>query len=395
MKEVVITGAVRTPIGNFGGSLSPLSAVHLGSVVIEEALKRSKVNPDQVDEVVYGCVLQSGLGQNVARQCSIHAGIPIEVPAMTLNKVCGSGLRTVSMAAQFIKAGDAEIIVAGGTESMSNSPYLVPQARWGARMGDGKLIDSMIRDGLWDAFNQYHMGITAENVAERFGISREEQDKFAERSQARAVKAGQEGLFKDEIIPVELKSKKGTKIVDTDEFPKPDATFETLGKLSTAFKKEGGTVTAGNASGINDGAAALVVMSKDKADQMGIKPLARIVSYASAGVDPAIMGIGPVPSSLLALEKAGLKPADIDLWEANEAFAAQAAYVGRELGIDPKKVNVHGGAIALGHPIGASGARILVTLLYNLKRYQARYGLATLCIGGGQGVALIVEMVQH
>ncbi|HHV71606.1 MAG TPA: acetyl-CoA C-acetyltransferase [Clostridia bacterium] len=392
MREVVIAGAVRTPIGNFGGSLSSLSAVHLGSVVIKEALKRAKVKPEQVDEVIFGCVLQAGLGQNVARQCMIHAGIPIEVPAMTINKVCGSGLRTVSMAAQFIKAGDADIIVAGGTESMSNSPYLVPGARWGQRMGDGKFIDSMIKDGLWDAFNQYHMGITAENVAERFQVSREEQDRFAERSQARAIKAREEGWFKEEIIPVEIKTKEGIKLVDRDEFPRPNVTFETLGKLPPAFKKEGGTVTAGNASGINDGAAALVVMSKEKAEQLGIKPLARIVSYASAGVDPAIMGIGPVPASMLALKKAGLKPVDIDLWEANEAFAAQAVYVGRELGIDPDKVNVHGGAIALGHPIGASGARILVTLLYAMKKYKARYGLATLCIGGGQGTALIVEM---
>ena len=392
MREVVIAGAVRTPIGNFGGSLSSLSAVHLGSVVIKEALKRAKVKPEQVDEVIFGCVLQAGLGQNVARQCMIHAGIPIEVPAMTINKVCGSGLRTVSMAAQFIKAGDADIIVAGGTESMSNSPYLVPGARWGQRMGDGKFIDSMIKDGLWDAFNQYHMGITAENVAERFQVSREEQDRFAERSQARAIKAREEGWFKEEIISVEIITREGIKLVDRDEFPRPNVTFETLGKLPPAFKKEGGTVTAGNASGINDGAAALVVMSKEKAEQLGIKPLARIVSYASAGVDPAIMGIGPVPASMLALKKAGLKPVDIDLWEANEAFAAQAVYVGRELGIDPDKVNVHGGAIALGHPIGASGARILVTLLYAMKKYKARYGLATLCIGGGQGTALIVEM---
>lgn len=392
MREVFIVGAVRTPVGSFGGSLASVSAVHLGSVVIQEVLRRSNLSPNQVDEVVFGCVLQSGLGQNVARQCALQAGIPIEVPTLTINKVCGSGLRTVSMAAQFIKAGDADCIVTGGTESMSNSPYLLPKARWGYRMGDGVLVDAMIKDGLWDAFNHYHMGITAENIAERFAVSREEQDRFAERSQSRAIEAGQKGLFKDEIIPLEIKSKKGTIIIDKDEYPRPNVSFEILGKLPAAFKKEGGTVTAGNSSGINDGAAALLVMSKEKLKQLGVKPLARIVSYASAGVDPAIMGVGPIPASQLALEKAGLKPGEIDLWEANEAFAAQSVYVGKELGIDPKKVNVHGGAIALGHPIGASGARILVTLLYAMKRYQARLGLATLCIGGGQGTAVIVEM---
>ncbi|HHV71605.1 MAG TPA: acetyl-CoA C-acetyltransferase, partial [Clostridia bacterium] len=354
-------------------------------------LNRTGVDPATVDEVLMGNVLQAGLGQNVARQAAIYAGVPVEVPCQTINKVCGSGLRTVSMAAQMIKAGDADIIIAGGTESMSNAPYVLPQNRWGARMGDGKVVDAMIKDGLWDAFNQYHMGITAENVAAKFNVTREDQDQFAAWSQEKAVKAIENGYFKDEIVPVEVKTKKGTVIFDTDEHPKPGTTVETLAKLKPAFKKDGGTVTAGNASGINDGASAVMVMSAEKAAELGLKPIAKIVSYASAGVDPAIMGIGPVPASRKALQKAGLEVKDIDLWEANEAFAAQAVAVGRELGIDNAKLNVHGGAIALGHPIGASGNRILVTLLYAMKRYGAKRGLATLCIGGGQGTSLIVE----
>ncbi len=341
-----------------------------------------------------GNVLQSGLGQNPARQAMIKAGMPVETPAMTINKVCGSGLRCVSLAAQIIKAGDADVIVAGGMENMSQAPYLVQKARWGYRMGDGKLVDEMIKDGLWDAFNNYHMGITAENVAEKFGVTREVQDELAASSQAKAVEAIKAGAFKDQIVPVVIHGKKGDIVVDTDEFPREGVTAEGLGKLKPAFKRDGGTVTAGNASGINDGAAAFVVMSADKAKELGIKPLATIKSYASAGVDPAIMGTGPVPSSRKALEKAGLTGADMDLVEANEAFAAQAAYCCKELGFDMSKVNIHGGAIALGHPIGASGARILVTLLYGLKEKKAKYGLATLCIGGGQGTACIVENNQ-
>jgi len=391
MRDVVIVGAVRTPIGSFGGGLKDVSAVELGAIVIKELLNRTGVDPATVDEVLMGNVLQAGLGQNVARQAAIYAGVPVEVPCQTINKVCGSGLRTVSMAAQMIKAGDADIIIAGGTESMSNAPYVLPQNRWGARMGDGKVVDAMIKDGLWDAFNQYHMGITAENVAAKFNVTREDQDQFAAWSQEKAVKAIENGYFKDEIVPVEVKTKKGTVIFDTDEHPKPGTTVETLAKLKPAFKKDGGTVTAGNASGINDGASAVMVMSAEKAAELGLKPIAKIVSYASAGVDPAIMGIGPVPASRKALQKAGLEVKDIDLWEANEAFAAQAVAVGRELGIDNAKLNVHGGAIALGHPIGASGNRILVTLLYAMKRYGAKRGLATLCIGGGQGTSLIVE----
>jgi acetyl-CoA C-acetyltransferase len=392
MRDVVIVGAVRTPIGSFGGALASVTAQDLGALVIKELINRTGVKPEQVDEVLFGNVLQAGLGQNIARQCAILAGVPKEVPCQTINKVCGSGLRTVSMAAQMIKAGDADIIIAGGTESMSNSPYVLPQNRWGARMGDGKVVDVMIKDGLWDAFNQYHMGVTAENVAAQFNVTREDQDKFAAWSQEKAAKALENGVFKEEIVPVDVKTRKGTVVVDTDEHPKPATTFESLGKMKPAFKKDG-TVTAGNASGINDGAAAILVMSAEKAAELGLKPIAKIVGYASAGVDPSIMGIGPVPSSRAALKKVGLEVADIDLWEANEAFAAQSVAVGRELGIEDSKLNVHGGAIALGHPIGASGARILVTLLYAMKRYDAKRGLATLCIGGGQGTALIVELV--
>ena len=391
MREVVIASAVRTPIGTFGGAFKNVPAVKLGTVAAKEAIKRAGINAEQIDEVIFGNVLQAGLGQNVARQVSIHAGIPVEVPSFTVNKVCGSGLKTVALAAQAIRAGEADIILAGGTENMSMAPYVLESNRWGQRMGDSKLMDYMIHDGLWDIFNDYHMGITAENVAEKWNITREEQDAFALQSQNRAEKAIKEGRFKDEIIPVEIPQRKGDPIVvDTDEHPRFGTTAEALAKLRPSFKKEG-TVTAGNASGINDGAAALVIMSKEKADELGIKPLATIVSYASAGVDPSIMGTGPIPSSRKALEKAGLTIEDMDLVEANEAFAAQSLAVVKDLNLNPEKTNVNGGAIALGHPIGASGARILVTLLYEMDKRDAKNGLATLCIGGGQGIALIVR----
>ncbi len=393
MREVVIASAVRTAIGKFGGSLTPLSAPQMGAVVIKEALNRAALKPELVDEVIMGNVLQAGLGQNPARQAAIFAGLPVEVPAFTVNKVCGSGLKCVELAAQSILAGDNDIVVAGGMESMSNAPFTVPgKARWGMKMGDQKMIDVMIRDGLWDAFNDYHMGITSENVVEKFGVTREDQDEVACRSQARAIEAIKSGAFKEEIVPVTIKTKKGEKVFDTDEFPREGTTMEVLAKLRPAFKK-GGTVTAGNASGLNDGAAALVLMTADKAKELGIKPLAKIVSYASAGVDPAIMGIGPIPASRKALAKAGLEVKDMDLVEANEAFAAQTVEVGRELQLDWAKTNVNGGAIALGHPIGASGARILVTLLYALKHRNKKLGLATLCIGGGMGTATVVEML--
>lgn len=391
MKEIVIASAVRTPIGSFGGALADITAADLGALTIREALKRAGITGEQVNEVYMGCVLQAGLGQGVARQASIKAGIPVGVPATTINMICGSGLRTVSMAAQTIIAGDNDIVVAGGTENMSQAPYLLPKARWGMRMGDASVIDSMVNDALTDVFNKYHMGITAENLAERYGLTREEQDQFAVDSQRKAERAIAEGKFKDEIIPVEVPQRKGDPIiVDTDEHPKAGVTLEKLMKLKPAFKKDG-TVTAGNASGINDGAAALVIMSKEKADELGIKPLATIVSYSHAGVDPAIMGIGPVYATQKALQKANLGIDDMDLIEANEAFAAQALSVGKELKWDPNKVNVNGGAIALGHPVGASGARILVTLLYEMARRDARYGLATLCIGGGMGTAVVVK----
>ena len=393
MREVVIASAVRTAIGKFGGSLLPLSAPELGAIVIKEALKRANVPGEKVDEVIFGNVLQAGLGQNPARQASIKAGLPIEVPAFTVNKVCGSGLKCVELAAQSILPGDNDIVVAGGMESMSNAPFVTSgKARWGLRMGDSKLVDVMIKDGLWDAFNNYHMGITSENVAEKFGVTREDQDEVSARSQQRAIAAIKSGAFKDEIVPVTIKTKKGETVFDTDEFPREGTTTEILAKLRPAFK-QGGTVTAGNASGLNDGAAALVIMSAEKAQELGIKPMAKILSYASAGVDPAIMGIGPIPASRKALSKAGLEVKDLDLIEANEAFAAQFVEVGRELNFDPDKVNVNGGAIALGHPIGASGARILVTLLYALKNRDKKLGLATLCIGGGMGTSAVVEML--
>ncbi len=391
MKEIVIASGVRTPIGSFGGALSKVSAVDMGALVIKEALNRAKVDPALVDEVYMGCVLQAGLGQGVARQASIKAGIPQEVPATTINMLCGSGLKTVSLAAQTIIAGDNDIVVVGGTESMSQAPYVLPKARWGARMGNDQIVDTMVNDGLTDAFHKYHMGITAENLAEKYSLTREDQDKFAAESQNKAERAMKAGKFKDEIVPVEIPQRKGDPVVvDTDEYPKAGVTAESLGKLKPAFKKDG-TVTAGNASGINDGAAALVLMTKEKADELGIEPLATLVSYGNAGVDPSIMGIGPVPATQKAFKKAGLTIDDMDLIEANEAFAAQALSVGKDLKWDPSKVNVNGGAIALGHPIGASGARILITLLYEMKRSSAKYGLATLCIGGGMGTAVVVK----
>jgi acetyl-CoA C-acetyltransferase len=392
MKEVVIVSAARTAIGNFNGSLASLSAVDLGAIAINAALERAGLKSDAPEEVIFGNVLQAGLGQNPARQASIKAGLPVEIPSYTVNKVCGSGLKTVVLAAQAIQSGDAEIVLAGGMESMTNAPYLLEsKARWGYRMGNGKLIDVMINDGLWCAFNDYHMGITAENVAEKYGISREDQDNLAFESQDKALKAIAAGAFKKEIVPVIIKGRKGDTVFDTDEYPKPDSSAAALCGMKPAFKKDGGTITAGNASGINDGAAALVVMSADKAKALGLKPLAKIIGYGSGGVDPALMGMGPVPATRKALAKAGLTLADIDLIEGNEAFAAQFLAVGKELGFQKEKVNVNGGAIALGHPIGASGARILVTLLHVLEARGAKRGLATLCIGGGQGIAVIVE----
>ena len=390
-REVVIVGACRTPVGSFGGTLKDTPVVKLGTIVMEEALKRSGIRGEQLDEVIFGCVLQAAQGQNVARQAMIHAGIPQEVTAFTINKVCGSGLKAVSLAAQVIKAGDADIILAGGMESMSMAPYALDKARYGYRMGPGTLTDVMIKDGLWEAFNNYHMGMTAENINEQWGVTREEQDAFGLRSQERALAAIASGRFKDEIVPVVIPGKKGDIVFDTDEFPKA-TTAEKLAGLKAAFKKDG-SVTAGNASGINDGAAAFIVMSKDKADELGIKPQAKIISYASGGVDPKIMGMGPVPASKKALEKAGLTVDDMDLIEANEAFAAQSIAVAREMGWTDKmdKVNVNGGAIAIGHPIGASGGRILCTLLYEMEKRGSKIGLATLCIGGGQGTAMIVE----
>ena len=391
MRDVVIVSAARTAVGSYGGALKDTPAVTLGAVVVKEVLDRAGVKPEMVDEVIMGCVLQGGLGQNIARQISIAAGIPIEVPSMTLNKVCGSGLRAVSLAAQIIKAGDAEIIVAGGAENMSMAPYLSNSTRWGARMGDTKLVDMMVYDGLTDVFNQYHMGLTAENIVDQWGLTRDELDAFSANSQQKAEAAVKAGKFKDEIVPVVIPQRKGDPVVfDTDEFPKFGTTNETLGKLKPAFKKDG-VVTAGNASGINDSGAAVLVMSKEKADELGLKPICTIKSYASAGVDPTIMGIGPVPSTKKALEKAGMDVSELDLIEANEAFAAQSVAVGRELGFDLDKLNVNGGAISIGHPIGASGCRILITLLYEMMKRDSKTGLATLCIGGGQGTAMIVE----
>src|SRR3954468_12002416 len=388
MTEVVIASAARTPIGAFNGSLSSVSAHFLGEVAIREALKRAGVEPGEVSEVVLGQVLSAGAGQNPARQAAVNAGIPVEKTAYGINQLCGSGLRTVALGFQAIKLGDADIVVAGGQESMSQAPHVM-HLRNGVKMGDTQLIDTMLRDGLMDAFHGYHMGTTAENVAEKWQITREQQDQFAAASQNKAEAAMKEGKFKDEIVPVTIKGRKGDVVVDTDEFPKAGVTADALAKLRPAFSKTG-TVTAGNASGINDGAAALVLMGADAAAKRGIKPLARVVSWATAGVDPSIMGSGPIPASRLALQKAGWSVDDLDLIEANEAFAAQACAVNKELGWDPSKVNVNGGAIALGHPIGASGARVLITLLHEMQKRDAKKGLATLCIGGGMGIALTV-----
>ncbi|MDD6190317.1 MAG: acetyl-CoA C-acetyltransferase [Firmicutes bacterium] len=391
MREVVIVGAARTAIGKFGGTLKGVPTRELGAISIKGALEKAGVKAEDVDEVIMGCVLQGGLGQNVARQMMLDAGLPVETPCFTINKVCGSGLRAVELAAQIIKAGDADIIVAGGAENMSATAYAMPAARWGARMNNTQMVDMMVNDGLWDAFNNYHMGVTAENVVDQWGLTREELDEFSVISQNRAEAAIAAGKFKDEIVPVVIPQRKGDPIVfDTDEHLTKGSTMEKVAKLRPAFKKDG-AVTAANASGINDSGAAVVVMSKEKADELGIKPMATIKSYASAGVDPSIMGVGPVPSSKKALEKAGLTIEDIDLVEANEAFAAQSLAVRRDLGLDPEKTNVNGGAIALGHPIGASGCRILITLLYEMQRRGSKYGLATLCIGGGMGTSLIVE----
>lgn len=391
MTKAVIVSATRTAIGSFNGALTSVGAIDLGKIVIEEALKRASLETGVVNEVIMGNVLQAGLGQNPARQAALRANIPGSVPAFTVNKVCGSGLKSVALAAQSILAGDNEIVVAGGMENMSQAPYLLnSKVRWGLKMGNAELYDTMVNDGLTCATNHYHMGITAENIAEQYGISRQEQDELALRSQQLATQAINNGEFVDEIVPVTISSRKGEIIFKQDEYPKADSSIEGLAKLRPAFKKEG-TVTAGNASGINDGAAALVVMSETKAKELGLKPLATIRSYASGGVDPSVMGLGPVPATKLALQKASLQLSDIDLIEANEAFAAQFLGVGRELNFDMDKTNIHGGAIALGHPIGASGARILVTLLYSMIHHNKQLGLATLCIGGGQGAAVIIE----
>jgi acetyl-CoA C-acetyltransferase len=388
MSEVVIAGAVRTPIGAFSGGLSSVPAHYLGQVAIEEALARAKVEPAEVSEVIMGQILTAGEGQNPARQAAIKAGIPVEKTAYGINQLCGSGLRAVALGFQAIRNGDSAIVVAGGQESMSQAPHCM-HMRNGTKMGDAKLVDTMIKDGLWDAFNGYHMGNTAENVAQKWQITREQQDAFAAASQQKAEAAMKSGRFKDEIVAVKIAGRKGDVIVDTDEHPKHGTTADSLAKLRPAFDKNG-TVTAGNASGINDGAAALILMSDADARQRGVKPLARIVSWATAGVDPAIMGSGPIPASRMALEKAGWKIGDLDLVEANEAFAAQACAVNKDLGWDPAMVNVNGGAIALGHPIGASGARVLVTLLHEMQKRSAKKGLATLCIGGGMGIAMCV-----
>lgn len=390
MREVVVASAARTAIGSFGGAFKDVSAKDLGVAAAKEAMNRAKITPEMVDESIIGNILNAGQGQNVGRQVAIGAGIPVEKPAMTINIVCGSGLRAVSMAAQIIALGDADIVLAGGTENMSQAPYVIPSARWGQRMGNAAMIDTMVNDGLTDVFNQYHMGITAENLADKYELTREMQDELAVQSQNKAEKARNEGKFKDEIVPVVISTRKGDITVDTDEYIKDGTTIEKASKLRPAFKKDG-TVTAGNASGINDGAAMLVIMSKEKADELGIEPLATIVSYATVGVDPSVMGYGPVPTVEKALEKANMTIENIELIEANEAFASQALSVMKGLNLNPDIVNVNGGAIALGHPIGASGARILTTLLYEMKRSDKKTGLATLCIGGGMGTALIVK----
>jgi acetyl-CoA C-acetyltransferase len=391
MEEPVIVSAMRTPVGTFGGAFKDVPATELGVLAVRAALERAGISGDAVDEVVLGCVLQAGLGQNPARQAALGAGIPKEVPATTVNMLCGSGLKAVAIASQMIKAGDADVVVAGGMENMSRAPYLAPAARFGARMGSTELIDSMVHDGLTDAFHGIHMGVTAENIAERFGITREDQDVFAAASQQKAERAVQDGALRDEIVPVEVPEKRGTRTVDADEAPRPGTTTEALAKLRAAFRREDGTVTAGNASGINDGAAAVVVMSARRARERGLVPFGTVESHASVGVEPAIMGIGPVPAVRKALARAGLQLGDIDLFELNEAFAAQSLAVIRELGLDPDRVNPHGGAIALGHPIGASGGRILVTLLHEMQRTHATRGVAALCVGGGQGQAAVIR----
>jgi len=390
MKKIVLAGACRTAIGTMGGALSTVPAAELGSVVIKEALNRAGIPAEQVDHVYMGCVIQAGLGQNVARQASLKAGLPVTTPAVTVNVVCGSGLNCVNMAAQMIEAGDADIVVAGGMESMSLAPYAMMKGRYGYRMGNATLVDTMVNDALWDAFNNYHMGITAENVAEQWHLTRETLDEFSANSQQKCEKAMAEGKFKDEIVPVEVKGKKGSVIVDTDEGPRPGTTVETLARLKPAFKKDG-IVTAGNSSGINDGAAAIVVMSEEKAKELGVKPMATWIGGALGGVDPSIMGVGPVAAVNKLMKKLDMKVADMDLIEANEAFAAQSLAVGHDLEFDPAKLNVNGGAIALGHPVGASGCRILVTLLHEMQRRDAKTGLATLCIGGGMGCATVVK----
>ncbi|MGE0260480.1 MAG: acetyl-CoA C-acetyltransferase [Alphaproteobacteria bacterium] len=388
MTDIVIAGAARTPVGAFNGGLASLPAHKLGEVAIAEALRRAAVDPKEVSEVIMGQILAAGEGQNPARQAAVAAGIPFERTAYGVNQLCGSGLRTVALGYQAIRAGDSDIVVAGGQESMSQAPHCI-HLRNGVKMGDAQMIDTMIKDGLWDAFNGYHMGNTAENVAQRWQITREQQDQFAAWSQEKAEKAQKSGRFNDEIVPVVIQTRRGETVVDTDEHPKHGTTVEVLAKLRPAFDKNG-TVTAGNASGINDGGAAVVLMTAEAAERRGAKPLARIVSWATAGVDPAIMGTGPIPASRMALERAGWSVGDLDLIEANEAFAAQACAVGKDLGFDRDKLNVNGGAIALGHPIGASGCRVLVTLLYEMQKRDAKKGLATLCIGGGMGIAMCV-----
>ena len=391
MDDAVIVSAVRTPVGTFGGQFKEVPATELGAAAVRAALERAGIAAEDVDEVVLGCVLQAGLGQNPARQVAMGAGIPKEVPATTINMLCGSGLKSVAIASQMIRAGDVDVVVAGGMENMTRAPYLVPTGRFGARMGPAEMIDSMVHDGLTDAFNDIHMGVTAENLADQYGISREEQDEFAAGSQQKAERAIEEGTFKEEIVPIEVPEKRGTRTVETDEHPRAGTTADGLGKLRAAFRRDGGTVTAGNASGVNDGAAAIVVMSARKASELGLESLGTVESYASVGVEPKIMGIGPVPAVRKALERAGLQLEDVDVFELNEAFAAQSLAVVRELGIEGDRINRHGGAIALGHPIGASGGRILVTLLHEMKRTGAGRGLATLCVGGGQGQAAVIR----
>ena len=391
MEDAVIVSAVRTPVGSFAGHFKDVPATELGANAVRAALERAGISGDEVEEVVLGCVLQAGLGQNPARQSAIAAGIPKEVPSTTINMLCGSGLKSVAIASQMIRAGDADVVVAGGMENMTRAPYLLPAARFGFRMGDAQVVDSMVHDGLWDAFNDIHMGVTAENLADQYGIGREEQDEFAANSQQKAERAVADGVFKDEIVPIEVPVKGGTRLVDNDEHPRAGTTADALAKLHAAFRRDGGTVTAGNASGVNDGAAAIVVMSARQAQERDLRTFGTVESYASVGVEPRIMGIGPVPAVRKALTNAGLELGDIDLFELNEAFAAQSLAVLRELDIDVERINPHGGAIALGHPIGASGGRILVTLLHEMRRRDSRRGLATLCVGGGQGQAAVIR----